>query len=312
LLLLLISAAWAEPAAETVKFYQSLKKVPADLEASSLVFGAKVRAAVAAANADNVTQMKIALADVLLTLYQIKADSKQLPPAPSVSGKGLAGAVDNYLKQQEKTIVESGPEILKIAGDPALTSGEKASRLQAIVDRNRQGAAAVEGPLTRALMAFAQEHELAGEPTVEFREFMPPDKSCKVSMPDLTENKTSDIGGVKNTYYLAEHKNGVFMLSYADIAPANEDAAALQKRLDDARSGVIKKLDLKVTKEAALVLAGRHPGKELQGNLPDKSLARIRLFIVDGRLYQMWVVGNPTWADSAEATRFLKSLELPR
>jgi len=99
------------------------------------------------------------------------------------------------------------------------------------------------------------------------------------------------------------------MLSYADIAAPDEDEAALQKRLEEARVGVINKLIMKGTKESAIAL-GKHPGKELEGVLPDQSVARIRLFIVNGRLYQMWVVGSPTWAGSAEATRFLTSLEL--
>ena len=98
-LILVPSSARAEPAEETINFYQALKKVPTELEASSLVFGAKVRAAVALANADTISQMKIALADVLLTLHRIKADSKMLAAAPSLSGKGLAGAVDIVVDQ---------------------------------------------------------------------------------------------------------------------------------------------------------------------------------------------------------------------
>jgi hypothetical protein len=301
----------AQPAGgDAVAFYRTLKKVPVDLDASGLVFGEKLRVAVALGNADNIAQLKIGLMDVLLTVNRVRAEIKSLSKDPSPTGTELARAADAYLQQQEKTILESGPEIIRVAADASSTPEDKKNKLQTIIERNRQGAAAVATPLTRALIAFAREHDLVGEPTVEFWDFIPPDKSCKVAMPDLTENKTSEINGVKNTYYLAEHKHGVFMLSYADIAPTDESSAARQKRLDDARAGVIKKLDLKITKESPITLAGKHPGIELEGTLPDKSLARMRLFIVNGRLYQMWIVGNPTWARSGDATRFLTSLEL--
>jgi hypothetical protein len=301
----------AQPAAEeAVKFYQSLKKAPSELETCSLVFGEKLRLAVGQGSQDNVAQMKIALMDVYLTLHRLKTEAKALKAVDSSSGKELAAAVDRYLKQQEQAIAESGPEMIRLAADGSLTPGEKAVRLQAVIERNRKTATSVEGPLTKAFMAFALEHDLVGEPTVELHEFMPPDKSCKVMMPDLTENKTTDRNGVKNTYFLAEHKNGVFMLSYADIAAPGEEEAALQKRLLDARAGVVSKLNLKVTREAALTLADRHPGRELEGNLPDNTFARIRVFLANGRIYQVWVVGNPRWAVSPEATRFLRSLAI--
>jgi hypothetical protein len=310
-LVLVAATVRAEPAGEdVVKFYQVFKKVPGELDASGLILGEKLRAAVALGNSDNIAQLKIGLMDVLLTVHRVKAETKSLKAISSTAGQELARAADAYLQQQEKTILESGPEIVRVAADVSATPDEKKTRLQAIIDRNRQGAAAVATPLTRALLAFAREHDLVGEPTVEFGDFIPPDKSCKVAMPDLTENRTSEINGIKNTYYLAEHKHGVFMLSYADIAPVEESGTARQKRLVDARIGVIKKLDLKIIKESAIVLAGKYPGMELEGTLPDKSLARMRLFIANGRLYQMWVVGAPTWALSAEATRFLTSLEL--
>jgi hypothetical protein len=310
-MVLLPIVAWAQPAdEEAVRYYQVLKKTPAAMESSSLTFGETLREAIALGNADSIAQMKIALTDVLLTLNRIKAETGALKVESSPSGLELYGAVENYLKQQEKTVVESGPEFIRIAADSALSAEDKRNRIQTIIERNRKGAAAVDAPFTRALMAFAREHDLAGEPTVEMRAFVPPDKSCKVLMPDLTENKTSVADGLTNTYYLAEHKNGVFMLSYADIAPAGEEAPALQRRLDEARTGVLSKLNMSLTKESALSLADKHPGRELEGALPDKTITRIRLFLVNGRLYQLWIVGKPAWAVSAEASRFLLSFEL--
>jgi hypothetical protein len=254
--------------------------------------------------------MKIALMDVLITLHRIKEDARVLKVIPSASGKELQAAMDGYMRQQERTILETGPEIMRVAADGTLSTAEKRTQIGAIIDRNRQASAAVSAPFTKALLAFAAEHEIAGEPTVEFREFMPPDRCCKVDMPDITENKTNETGGTKNTYFLAEQKNGVFMLSYADIAPPGESAEACQRRLEEARNGVIQKITLKLSNEATIQLAGRYAGRELEGTLPDKSSARIRLFIANGRLYQMWVVGNPAWAASPEATRFLRSLEV--
>ena len=298
------------PGEEAVKFYQTLKRMPLAMDASGLTFGDKLRAAIALDNTDHIDDVKIAFMDVLLTLHRLKAERTALKVIPSVSGQELYGAMADYLKQREMTILESGTEIIRIAGDGALGADAKKAKIKELINGNHRGAAAVEASLARAFMAFAREHDLVGEPMVELHEFVPPDKSCKVSMPDLTENKTSEADGVKNTYYLAEHKHGVFMLSHADVAASGEDQEALQKRIEDARTGVINKLNLKVTKESSISLAGKYPGRELEGDLADKSFTRIRLFIVNGRLYQLWVVGTPAWAVSTEATRFLGSLEL--
>jgi hypothetical protein len=310
-LLLVPSFAWAEPVSEeVVKFYQSLKRAPAVMEAAGVNFGDKLAAVIVQSTPENVAQMKIALTDVLLTLHRVKEDARMLKVIPSASGKELQAAMEGYLRQQEKTILETGPEIIRLAADGTLTPIEKKTQISAVVDRNRQASEGVAVPFKKALLAFAADHEIAGEPTVEFREFTPPDRSCKVLMPDITENKTNDAGGTKNTYFLSEHKNGVFMLSYADIAPVGEAPAASQKRLDEARHEVIQKINLKLTNESTILMEGRSAGRELEGTLPDKSMVRIRLIIASGRLYQLWVVGNATWAASPEATRFLVSLEL--
>ncbi len=311
--LLLPPAVWADPSSEeAATYYQYLKKAPADVNAAGLVFGEKLREALATASAEHVAQMKIAFVDILVAMHRIQLDVKALKENPSPVGKKLRETVDNYLKQQEKTIFDTGPEIIRIAADGALSLGDKRAKIQEIVEGNRKSAAAVEGPFTTALLEFAREHELPGENTVEFRDFTPPDKACKVQIPDLTENKASETNGVKNSYFLCEHKQGLFMLTYADITASREDENAAQKRLDEARSGVVKKLNLKISKETPQVLEGKYPGREIEGELPDATKTRIRLYMVNGRLYQMWIVGKPTWAMSAEATRFLTSLEIAK
>ena len=310
-LVVIPSAAWADPPSpEIVKYYQLLKKAPADVNAAGLAFGEKLRDALAQPRPDNIAQMKIALVDILLAIHRTKAEINALKTIPSPAGKDLHDAVENYLQQQEKTIFDSAPEIIRIAADVALVPDVKKAKIQDIIEQNRKGAAAVEGPYTKAVLAFAREYDLVGEPMTEFRDFTPPDKSCKIQMPDLTENKTNEANGVKNSYFLAEHKHGLFMLSYADIAPAGEDTDMLQKRLDEARTGVVNKLSMKVNREAPVTLENKYPGREVEGELPDKTATRIRLFMVNGRLYQLWLVGTPTWIVSAEATRFLRSFEL--
>lgn len=312
LLLLLPVVAQAQGAHEEVQlFYQALKKAPAAMDAAGVAFGDKLRAALAAGSPENIAALKISLVDVLLTVHRIRGESRVLKVLPSPSAKELYVAVDNFVKQQERTVVESGPEFLRIAADGTLTTADKRAQVEALADRNHQGTAAAQALLHKALVAFAREHELLGEQTVELLDFKTPDHACKVQMPPVTETKNYEANGIKNTYHLAEDKNGVFMVSYADIAPAGEGEAALQKRLQEGKAGMIKQLSLKVTNDRPVTLAGKYPGRDLEGDLPDrKNVTRIRMFLVNGRLYQMWVVGPAPWVASTEATRFLQSLEL--
>ncbi len=101
------------------------------------------------------------------------------------------------------------------------------------------------------------------------------------------------------------------MLSRAEIAAADEDEATVQKRLVEARTGVVNKLSMNVTKEERIQLNEKHPGLEIEGVLADKSMTRIRLILANGHLYQIWVIGMPAWATSNEATRFFTSLQVP-
>jgi hypothetical protein len=307
LLVVLPYAARAQPAQEqAVNYYQTLNKAPEQIKAAGMAFGEKMGAVLVQANPENVSQMKGALVDLLLIIGRIKADSKALITFPSPAGKDLTEAVEHYLQQQEKAVTESGPEIIRIASDRALSVGDKRAKIGALAQQNRHAAAAVEAALSRALTVFAREYGL-----VELHDFIPADGACKVQMPDITENKVQDIGGVKNSFYLYEDKIGVFMLSFADVTASPEDDAAAQKRLDEGRNGLIRKLGMKVTRETALALANKYPGRDLEGDLPDnKTVARIRLFMARGRLYQLWVVGPPSWAAAPEASRFLNSLEL--
>ncbi len=304
---------WADsPTQDVIKYYYQLKKAPADVNAAGMAFGEKLRDVLAQPKPDTIAQMKISLVDVLVTIHKIKGEIHTLQVVPSPAGKELHEAVENYLKQQERTIFDSAPEIIRVAADGTLSANDKKAKIRDLIEQNRKGAALVEGPYNRAVLAFAREYGLTGESVSDFKEFVPPDKSCKVQMPDLTENKTNDNNGIKNSYFLAEHKHGLFMLSYADIAPPGEDADMLQKRLDEARTGVVNKLNMKVTRETPTALENKYPGREFEGELPDKTGTRIRLYLVNGRLYQLWTVGSPVWTASGEATRFLRSFELAK
>src|SRR5437763_481634 len=67
---LFAATAWGQPpAGDAAGFYQALKKVPADMEASAQIFGEKVQAVVAGGGDAEIDQMKVALMDVLLMLH---------------------------------------------------------------------------------------------------------------------------------------------------------------------------------------------------------------------------------------------------
>ncbi len=58
-----------------------------------------------------------------------------------------------------------------------------------------------------------------------------------------------------------------------------------------------------------ITLDGKHPGLEVRANLNEQpGIARSRIYLVEGRLYQLTVAGTEPRATSADADRFLNSL----
>jgi hypothetical protein len=146
----------------------------------------------------------------------------------------------------------------------------------------------------------------------EFKEFSP-DGKFKVLLPGTPKEQNQSAMGLTVKAWSAEEKNGAYIISATDLPAAlvGQGAAQLEQQLDGARSGALANSGAKLTSEKKITLAGKYPGRHIEADVPAKNgKMKMRVYIVGNRLYSMIAVGNGSWADSADATKFLDSLEL--
>ncbi len=146
----------------------------------------------------------------------------------------------------------------------------------------------------------------------ELKDFAAPDGSCKAQFPGTPKASVRDVDGQKMHVFMVEEKNGAYGLLYADGAEKGLENAVIQKAFDLARDNMLRSLGAKLLKESKITIGTKkYPGREFVGELPnDRGLIRAKIYSVDGRLYQMLIVGKKNFAESETATQFLGSLTL--
>jgi hypothetical protein len=104
-----------------------------------------------------------------------------------------------------------------------------------------------------------------------------------------------------------------YLVSWIDLAAPPGAAVSPQERLDRTRDAVVRGVRGTLSKETKLTLAGKFPGRELLiATAPPRDLIRHRLYLVDGRLYQVVVWGTKEWAGGKEADAVLDSFALAK
>ena len=154
----------------------------------------------------------------------------------------------------------------------------------------------------------------AAEEKPEWKRFSPKDGKCSVEMPGkpveapVQELKVGD-GTSKLHLFILETNGGKtgYGLGVADFTAANDEVSA--KALQTAQQGTATALKGKVVSERTMKL-GKYPGREFTLDLPDGNQYRGRLFMVEGRLYQVITLGSKDFVNSTDARAFLYSFEL--
>lgn len=98
----------------------------------------------------------------------------------------------------------------------------------------------------------------------------------------------------------------VFVVSYTDYPEAALKKGAVEKRLDQARDGAVSSSGGKLNTEQAIKI-NNHPGRHLTIEKDGKIIARMRIYLVNRRLYQVMVLGG---APNKDVSSFLSSFEL--
>ena len=102
----------------------------------------------------------------------------------------------------------------------------------------------------------------------------------------------------------------VYGVSYSDYSESLVKQTSTEKMLDSGRDGALANTQSKLLSESAISLDG-YPGREITASSPDgKFTARVRVYLVNSRLYQTIVVIPNEVASSPDVLRFLDSFHL--
>jgi hypothetical protein len=135
-----------------------------------------------------------------------------------------------------------------------------------------------------------------------------------VHMPSEPKEKKQTSGPLSITLQIAEGKHdSYFVVSHCDIPAAELKKGNAEKRLDQACLGAVETAggELRGDKKK-ITLDGKHPGREIVIEKKGEVIARMRIYLVDNRLYQVMVLGSgPTFAaKEKDVGLFLDSFRL--
>jgi hypothetical protein len=135
----------------------------------------------------------------------------------------------------------------------------------------------------------------------------------KEPMAPKTQVVRTKTGELNVTLVIAEGRHdSYFVVSYSDFPPAELKKGEEEKRLDQACNGAAESLRGELREENPIKLDGRHPGREFFIRKNGAVIAKVRIYLVENRLYQVMVLGSGQIFSSKEkdAGIFLDSFRL--
>jgi hypothetical protein len=147
-----------------------------------------------------------------------------------------------------------------------------------------------------------------------FHEFTSAEGKFRVEMPGTPTQETIYAVGFPLVTFRVEEEDGAYGVAYADVPMIQGiSSTQLEQALKSARDGMISNVHGKFLGESKIRLDGKYPGREVRAELPIKDgLIKGRLYVVGSRIYMVMVTGLSSWVNSANAKRFLDSLEVTR
>jgi hypothetical protein len=103
-------------------------------------------------------------------------------------------------------------------------------------------------------------------------------------------------------------RSGSYAVAWEEVGDGEGGAA---ERLDRACDAAVKKLKGKELARSTIKLHGEHPGRELVIEWPDgRGVTHQRMYLVEGRLYQVVASGLKWWMDTPRPRKVLDSFRL--
>lgn len=144
-----------------------------------------------------------------------------------------------------------------------------------------------------------------------FSEFVSKEGRFKASFPGKPKEKTQSVLGMKIRMFMVEEKDGVFGVAYIDLPGGNAKNVSADSILSNARNGMLKNVNATLVKEDHITLQGKYPGREIKAEVPTKNAEMYcSIYLVEGRAYQVLILGKSEWLNSDKARKFLNSFAL--
>ena len=147
---------------------------------------------------------------------------------------------------------------------------------------------------------------------VSWREFTPPDGSCRVEFPGPAHLERSDPGETATYVCWIDDDNGC-TLSLSRFPSLDSDRVPVEQHYtilrDWLKAGI---LNAQLKAERSVTLQDTYPGREFEfeQDAPIPSRAIYRAYLVKGRLYLLAVGGSRIRSDAPDTQRFLNSLRI--
>jgi hypothetical protein len=169
---------------------------------------------------------------------------------------------------------------------------------------------------TRVALAALLLGAVAGCGMPPLQKFSTAEGRFEVQMPGTPQEKTETIPTGKLHCFTCDFPSGAYAAQWIDLPQTKgETEAQLRTRLEKARDNAIANLKGKLLtekdKDGSLKLAEKYPGLEFSTEIPSQNgMIHARLYLVEGRLYQLMVLGRKSFVESKEADTFLQSFAL--
>lgn len=142
-----------------------------------------------------------------------------------------------------------------------------------------------------------------------FKKFSP-DGKFEIMMPADPKDASQNVEGLKVKIWAAESgKSGAYLVSSTEL-PANPGEKEIDEVLKQSAQGQIKGMGGKEKKTTAIKL-DKYKGLEVEAEIPARmGVSLSRVYIADGHLYQLIVIGEKEFVESKEAKKFMDSFKL--
>lgn len=158
----------------------------------------------------------------------------------------------------------------------------------------------------------------ADEAAPQLKKYKTEDGNFSIMLPGVPKAQRVPVDeskedSAKQVQYVFGQDDGAYLVSYQDnprLEVADEKTA--EDALITSQNSLAKTFG-KLLNEKPIKLLDKYPGRQFEYAIPDeKGLYRSRIYLVDGRLYQVIVVGTEAFATSETADAMLDSFALLR